>query len=140
MCICDALGLNYHKATNNPLDAMQPAKRRRVTNGVGSHLKNIENTEQKLINAINDGTSLNGISDLLTMAEKAEDLQHLHKIVFALYRAFSLLISKDLFHSTTVPDHQASVVRKWLMERFDQYMEILETNLDSTEPSISVRK
>jgi hypothetical protein len=117
-----------------------PAKRRKVDpNDTQSDSQEIEKLEGDLKHAIENSSSLNALADLLKEATKnKKQPQLLHKSIYALYRIFSLLISANWYHSSSRPNQKNLVIRKWLVERLDQYLELLSSLLDHTEPTISV--
>jgi U3 small nucleolar RNA-associated protein 19 len=119
---------------------MRPTKRRKVEESTDG-LKKIVKLEEELTKAIKDGDSLNALADLLAEAKRSTDQpQKLHKAIYSLYRIFSLLIANEWFHPSTHPDEGALVVRKWLLQRLDQYLDFLPTVFEHSEPLISVSK
>ena len=117
-----------------------PTKRRKHdSSDTGDELKEIERLEQDLKDAIEASSSLNSLADLLKAAKKnRKQPQILHKAIYALYRVFSLLTSASYYHSRTRPSEKDLVVRKWLVERLDQYLDLLDSVSENQEPTISV--
>jgi U3 small nucleolar RNA-associated protein 19 len=132
MCISDA--------ADSEIDCtkqarMRPTKRRKVDESQEKIVK----LEEDLTAAIQDGSSLNALADLVAEAKKSTNQpQRLHKALYALYRVFSLLISEDRLLSPRLPSEQDVVVRTWLLQRLDQYLNFLSTLFESSEPLISV--
>ncbi|PVF93474.1 CBF-domain-containing protein [Serendipita vermifera] len=117
---------------------MRPVKRRKLEGErpQGS-LQKISELEEKLKNAIDQRGSLNALTDLLgELKNNTGHAQNLHKALYALYRTFSLLIYEDYFHSSVKPSEEALVVRKWVLQKFDQYLEICVALADRQEPPI----
>ncbi|CAG7849953.1 Uncharacterized protein C1604.06c [Serendipita indica DSM 11827] len=115
----------------------RPTKKRKIQDSNAERTNNIQEIENSLQAAVSQGSSLNRLSDLLEIAEKnGEDPKVLHKALYALYRTFSLLISKNWFHSPQAPSEKAQIVRQWLFKRLDQYLGILFALLDHSEPLI----
>lgn len=131
------------KATSNSEMPLRPSKRRKVDDDATDSVKKIVKLEEDLKRAIEDGSSLNALADLLAEAKKSVDQPHaerLHKAIYALYRVFSLLISDERFHSSSRRTSEEDlIVRKWLMQRLDQYLNFLSTLFVHPEPLISVR-
>lgn len=117
-----------------------PAKRRKVDpNDTQGDSQQIEKLEEDLKLAIENSSSLNALADLLKEATKNKTRpQVLHKAIYALYRVFSLLISGNWYHSSSRQSQKNLVIRKWLVERLDQYLELLSSLLEHAELTISV--
>jgi U3 small nucleolar RNA-associated protein 19 len=119
---------------------MRPLKRRKVeAETPQGSLQRIADIEEKLKNAIDQRGSLNALTDLV--AELKNNLDHaqkLHKALYALYRTFSLLIYAEYFHSSAKASDEALVVRKWVLQKFDQYLEICVALMDRHEQPIHV--
>jgi U3 small nucleolar RNA-associated protein 19 len=117
-----------------------PAKRRKVDpNDTQGDSQQIESLEGDLKHAIENSSSLNALADLLKEATKNKMQPRLrHKAIYALYRVFSLLISTNWYHSSSRPSQKNQVIRKWLVERLDQYLELLSSLLEHTELTIAV--
>ena len=136
ICISDAAKSEIGQSKQTE---MRPTKRRKGDDESQDALKKIVKLEEDLTTAIQDGSSLNALAALLTAAKRSIDHpQRLHKALYALYRVFSLLIAEQRFHSAR-PSEQEMVVRKWLLQRLDQFLDFLPTLFESSEPLISVR-
>jgi len=129
--------LSSNKATT---EMPPPTKRRKVdSNEIERNSQEIERLEEDLKYAIESSSSLNSLADLLKEATKNKKRPHvLHKAIYALYRVFSLLILGNLYHSSSRPGEKELVIRKWLVERLDQYLDLLASLSDHSEPTISV--
>ncbi|KIM21765.1 hypothetical protein M408DRAFT_300994 [Serendipita vermifera MAFF 305830] len=116
-----------------------PSKRRKIdSDDEENGQKRIESLEQELQTAIETSASLNSLADLLKVAKKNKKQPlMLHKAIYALYRVFSLLISANYYHSPSRPSEKELIVRRWLVERLDQYLELLASFSEHPEPAIS---
>ncbi|KZT00751.1 CBF-domain-containing protein [Laetiporus sulphureus 93-53] len=93
----------------------------------------VEQLENQLITAISSKSSLNKLSDLLNIALNAQDVAHLSKSVYALYRVFVSVISNGMLLSRN-PDEAAEAVHAWLMDKLNVYVELLTGLLKDEEP------
>lgn len=118
-----------------------PSKRRKIdAHETEDGFNQIEKLEQDLKTAIETSSSLNSLADLLKEAKKhKKQPQILHKAIYALYRIFSLLVSGNYYHSQSKPSEKELVVRRWLVERLDQYLDFISSLSEHNEPTISVR-
>lgn len=100
-----------------------------------------EEIEKQLVTALETSGSLNGIADLLALAKPvAKPPQLQHKAIYALYRVFTrLFTTKKLDALRSDPSPPAQAVRQWLLQKFDQFLELLTEQLYNSELSISVR-
>ncbi|KAG8772610.1 hypothetical protein FRC15_002621 [Serendipita sp. 397] len=117
---------------------MRPTKKRRIDQEtLEVEVNQIIRLEDHLKNAIDDGKSLNGLSDLLKIAEKEMGRpQLLHKCLYAIYRTFSLLISNGWFNSSGPRSQNTILVRQWLFKRLDQFFDLLGELFQHAEPLI----
>ena len=134
------MGAGFRQSKEATTGMPPPTKRRKLNpNDIGKELQHIESLERDLRLAIKNSSSLNALADLLKEATKNSKRPHLlHKAIYGLYRVFSLLISGSWFHSTSRPNEKQRVIRKWLVERLDQYLDLLASLVGHEEPTISV--
>jgi len=99
-----------------------------------------EEIEKQLATALEADGSLNGIADLLALASpdtKPPQLQH--KAIYALYRTYTLVLTtKRLDALRSDPSPPAQAVRRWLLQKLEQFLSLLTQQLYNPEPSISV--
>ncbi|KIJ69077.1 hypothetical protein HYDPIDRAFT_80262 [Hydnomerulius pinastri MD-312] len=114
-----------------PVSSLPPPAKRRKTKGDGPSLKNLES---EITAAVANNTSLNTLSDLLNLAQEASDSKELSKAIYSLYRVFVIIISSDKL--APGGGDAAKVVRKWIWERLDSYVELLVGLLQDEEAAL----
>lgn len=112
-----------------------PSKKRKVKDDTGFRTS-IKRLEDDLTRAISTNASLNPLADLLDLAVRQHDAQNTSKAIYALYRLFVLLITKNKLNSNG--DEGAKVVKAWLWERFNTYVEFLGGLLKDEEKTLRV--
>ncbi|KAF7305082.1 Ribosome biogenesis protein Noc4 [Mycena kentingensis (nom. inval.)] len=96
-----------------------PAKRRKLQKD-SDLVQSIQKLEAKLTA---DTTSLNPLADLLELALGVEDAQDTSKAIYALYRAFVVVITSGKLNAGG--DEAAKIVRTWIWERLNGYVDFL---------------
>ncbi|KAH7889576.1 CBF/Mak21 family-domain-containing protein [Phlebopus sp. FC_14] len=114
-----------------PASSLPPPSKRRKTTSDSFSLKNLES---QITAAVADNTSLNPLSDLLKLTQQTSEAKELSKIIYSLYRVFVVIIS----NGKLVPGggDAAKVVRRWIWERLDTYVELLVGLLQDEESSL----
>jgi U3 small nucleolar RNA-associated protein 19 len=112
-----------------------PSKRRKVQQDPGV-VQSIQRLEQELTNAAANNGSLNPLADLLDLALKANGPQDTSKIIYALYRVFVVIISNNKL--ALDGDDTAKVVKAWIWERMNTYVEFLGGLLKDEEKILRV--
>jgi U3 small nucleolar RNA-associated protein 19 len=93
--------------------------------------------EDDLHDSVTRNGSLNGLADLLGVAYTAEDPQDTSRAIYALYRVFVVIISSNKLESGG--DEAAKVVKAWIWERFQSYVDFLGSLLQDEEKFLRVR-
>ncbi|KAJ7644308.1 CBF/Mak21 family-domain-containing protein [Roridomyces roridus] len=99
-----------------------PSKKRKIQKD-SELVKSIQRLEEQLTTAATTNNSLNPLADLLELAFAATDAQDTSKAIYALYRVFVVLISAGKLG--VVSDEAARVVKAWLWERLNSYVDFL---------------
>ena len=112
-----------------------PSKKRKVKDDTGFRTS-IKRLEDDLTRAISTNASLNPLADLLDLAVRQHDAQNTSQAIYALYRLFVLLITKSKLNSNG--DEGAKIVKAWLWERCNTYVEFLGGLLKDEEKTLRV--
>ncbi|KAF8621393.1 hypothetical protein AX15_007846 [Amanita polypyramis BW_CC] len=112
-----------------------PSKKRKVRDDTGFAVS-IKHLEDELTRAISENTSLNPLIDLINLALSAPDAQNTSKAIYALYRVFVLLISKNKL--SLGGGEAAKVVKAWLWERLDTYTQFLGGLMKDEEKTLRI--
>ncbi|KAF8329231.1 CBF/Mak21 family-domain-containing protein [Amanita rubescens] len=104
------------------ISSLPPSKKRKVKDDA-SFGTSVKRLEDDVTHAISTNASLNSLADLLDLAVAARDAQNTSKAVYALYRVFVQLITNTKL--STGGDEAARIVKTWLWERLNTYVEFL---------------
>jgi len=114
-----------------PVSSLPPTKKRKTAQSTP-----IKSLEAQLTTAVAEHGSLNPLADLLALAHGASDAREMSKAIYSMYRVFVLIISRGiLVHGG---DDAAKLVRKWIWEQLDSFVELLVGLLQDDEPSLRV--
>lgn len=117
-----------------PVRSLPPPTKRRKTAVESTSVKSLET---QLTSAVTENGSLNPLADLLILAYGSSDAREMSKAVYSVYRVFVLIITRGmLVHGG---DATAKLVRKWIWEKLDSYVELLVGLLQDEEPALRVR-
>ncbi|PPQ89234.1 hypothetical protein CVT25_001313 [Psilocybe cyanescens] len=106
-----------------------PSKKRKThREDYGSKIKQLED---ELIAAVGKNLSLNPLADLLALAYDVEDPHDTSKAIYALYRVFVVIISDNKLGLGG--DEAAKVVKAWIWERLQSYVDFLGSLLQDDE-------
>ena len=119
------------------LHSLPPPTKRRKTQKDASHLQSIKQLEDNLHNSVTKNESLNSLADLLELAYTVEDPHDTSKAIYALYRVFVIIISNN--NLELGGDEAAKVVKAWIWERFQSYVDFLGSLLQDEEKFLRVR-
>jgi U3 small nucleolar RNA-associated protein 19 len=75
--------------------------------------------------ALNESTSLNPLADLISLLHSSSDPLVSHKAIYAVYRIFVLVISSGRLKAGTDQPDEVNIVRTWLVERLEEYIDLL---------------
>ncbi|KAG1814914.1 CBF/Mak21 family-domain-containing protein [Suillus variegatus] len=114
-----------------PVRSLPPPTKRRKTAVESTSVKSLET---QLTSAVTENGSLNPLADLLILAYGSSDAREMSKAVYSVYRVFVLIITRGmLVHGG---DATAKLVRKWIWEKLDSYVELLVGLLQDEEPAL----
>jgi U3 small nucleolar RNA-associated protein 19 len=112
-----------------------PAKRRKTQDT--SYSLSIKRLEDDLHDSVTKNDSLNSLADLLELAYTVEDPHDTSKAIYALYRVFVVIISNNKLEFGG--DEAAKVVKAWIWERLQSYVDFLGSLLQDEEKFLRVR-
>ena len=118
------------------LHSLPPTKRRK-TQKDASHSLSIKQLEDDLHDSITKNESLNSLADLLELAYTVDDPHDTSKAIYALYRVFVVIISNNKLEFGG--NETARVVKSWIWERFQSYVDFLGSLLQDEEKFLRVR-
>ncbi|KAG1754382.1 CBF/Mak21 family-domain-containing protein [Suillus lakei] len=114
-----------------PVRSLPPPTKRRKTAVESTSIKFLE---AQLTSAVAENGTLNPLADLLMLAYGSSDTKEMSKAVYSIYRVFVLIISRGmLVHGG---DDAAKLVRKWIWEKLESYVELLVGLLQDEEPAL----
>ncbi|KAF5350257.1 hypothetical protein D9758_007810 [Tetrapyrgos nigripes] len=111
-----------------------PAKRRKVEQSAIAH--SIQEHEEQLTAAVSKNTSLNALADLVDLAQETVDPQDISKAIYALYRVFVIIITSGKL--SLGGDESTKVVKAWIWERLNIYVDLLASLLQDEEKALRV--
>ncbi|KAH6902660.1 ribosome biogenesis protein Noc4 [Coprinopsis sp. MPI-PUGE-AT-0042] len=115
------------------LRSLPPAKKRKIaTEDNGS-----KQLEDEIAKAVEAGTSLNPLADLVALLLSTPDPQDVSKAIYALYRSFVLVITSG---KLTPPssDAAAKTVKTWIWEHLNTYTDFLVGLMKDEEKHLRV--
>lgn len=116
-----------------PASSLPPPAKRRKTKRNETAIKDLET---QITTAVANNASLNPLSDLLDIAQNASDPKDMSKVIYSLYRVFVVIISSNKLAPGGAD--AAKVVRKWIWERLDGYIQLLLGLLQDEEAILRV--
>ncbi|EGN95534.1 hypothetical protein SERLA73DRAFT_113133 [Serpula lacrymans var. lacrymans S7.3] len=114
-----------------PVRSLPPNKKRKTEKDGLSFEVSSRRLEAQLTSAVASNASLNPLADLLDLANTASDAQDLSKVIYSLYRVFVTIIQSGKLDRGG--DEASKVVRKWIWERLDSYVDLLVGLLQDEE-------
>jgi len=118
-----------------PAPSLPPSKKRKIQQDSAVH-KSVVQLETDLTSAVPNNASLNSLADLLDLTLKSKSPQDTSKAIYALYRVFVLIITSDKLGLGG--DDAAKVVKAWLWERLNTYVDYLGGLLKDEEKILRV--
>lgn len=119
------------------LHSLPPPSKKRKINKV-DNAQSIKQLEDKITDAVANNTSLNPLVDLLTLTQNIENPQDTSKAIYALYRVFVVIIANGKLEPGG--DEPAKVVKAWIWERLQTYVDYLGGLLQDDEKFLRVRQ
>jgi U3 small nucleolar RNA-associated protein 19 len=114
--------------------SIPPTKRRKVDQSNGKLIKQLE---ADLTDAINQNGSLNSLADLVALTKRCESAEDTSKAIYALYRVSVLLATGGRLFGDG--EESGKLVRAWLWEQLNTYVDVLSGLLKDEEKSLRVR-
>jgi U3 small nucleolar RNA-associated protein 19 len=115
--------------------SLPPKKKRKVESDIGLAAR-IKSIELNLIDAVNRNESLNALADLLDILKTGNDPQVSSKAAYALYRVFVVVITNGKLGLGG--DEAAQLVKTWLLNQLNTYVEFLCGLLKDEEKTLRV--
>lgn len=129
-----AVFVSSHSTTTMPVSSLPPPAKRRKTKSNETAIKDLE---LQITAAVANNASLNHLSDLLNIARNVSDAKDTSKAIYSLYRVFVVIVSSNKL--APGGGDAAKVVRKWVWERLDAYVNLLLGLLQDEEATLRVR-
>ena len=111
-----------------------PSKKRKIVRV--DNAQSIKKLEEELTAAVAENLSLNPLADLLALAYSVEDPHDTSKAIYALYRVFVVIITNNKLGLGG--DEAAKVVKAWIWERLQAYVDFLGGLLQDEEKFLRV--
>ncbi|KAJ7366593.1 CBF/Mak21 family-domain-containing protein [Mycena albidolilacea] len=108
---------------SRPASSLPPPSKKRKVQKDSEFGQSIQRLEEQLTAAAASNSSLNPLADLLELAFTAGDAQDTSKAIYSLYRIFVILISGGKLG--TGGDEAAKVVKAWIWDRLNSYVDFL---------------
>ncbi|ESK84113.1 ribosome biogenesis protein noc4 [Moniliophthora roreri MCA 2997] len=109
-----------------------PAKKRKIE--PSKTAQNVQKLEDQISEAVSKNASLNALADLVELACTATQAEDVSKAIYALYRTFVTIIHRGNF--VLAGDENAKVVKTWLWDQLNTYVEFLAGLLQDDEKSL----
>ncbi|KAG6873375.1 hypothetical protein C0995_016484 [Termitomyces sp. Mi166 len=117
-----------------PIRSLPPPNKKRKIQDDPHTLQLIQRLEADLTEAVSTNSSLNSLADLLDLALKTKEASETSKAIYALYRIFVLVISTEKLGLGG--DESAKVVKTWLWDRLNTYVDFLGGLLKDQEKTL----
>lgn len=117
--------------------SLPTSTRKRKSSSLDVTVSAIQHLEHELSSAISTNSSLNQLADLLDIVLHTEDAVHACKAIYALYRVFITIIANDLLDREG--DGNVKLVRAWLVDKLQAYVELLAGFLKDEAATLRVR-
>lgn len=121
-----------------PAPSLPPPSKKRKIQKESEFAKSIQRLETQLTAAAANHSSLNSLADLSELAFNAADAQDTSKAIYSLYRVFVILISGGKLGPGG--DGATKVVKAWIWDRLNSYVDFLCGLLKDEEKLLRVNK
>jgi U3 small nucleolar RNA-associated protein 19 len=119
-----------------PVRSLPPPSKKRKLNQESGLTHSVVQLEAELTSAVSKNASLNPLADLLDLTLKSKGPKDTSKAIYALYRVFVLIITNDKLGLGG--DDAARIVKTWLWERLNTYVDYLGGLLKDEEKTLRV--
>ncbi|KAJ6557232.1 CBF/Mak21 family-domain-containing protein [Mycena vulgaris] len=119
-----------------PVPSLPPPSKKRKIQKESEFTKSVERLEEQLTSAAAANASLNPLADLLDLAFTAGEAQDTSKAIYALYRVFVVVLSTGKLGAGD--DEAAKVVKGWLWDRLNSYVDFLCSLLKDEEKLLRI--
>ncbi|KAF5375700.1 hypothetical protein D9615_009364 [Tricholomella constricta] len=119
-----------------PIRSLPPPTKKRKVQADSAIKQSIQKLEADLTRAVATNASLNPLADLLDLALATKTPSETSKAVYALYRVFVLVIADDKLGLGG--DDAAKVVKAWLWDRLNVYVDHLGGLLKDEEKTLRI--
>ncbi|KAG5642180.1 hypothetical protein DXG03_003443 [Asterophora parasitica] len=117
-----------------PIRSLPPPTKKRKVQADSGTIQSIQKLEADLTRAVATNASLNPLADLLDLALATKTPSQTSKAIYALYRVFVLIIADDKLGLGG--DEAAKVVKAWLWDRLNIYVDYLGGLLKDEEKTL----
>ncbi|KAF8222502.1 CBF-domain-containing protein [Tricholoma matsutake] len=117
-----------------PIRSLPPPSKKRRIHQDSTLTQSVVQLETDLTSAVSKNASLNPLADLLDLTLKSNGPQDTSKAIYALYRVFVLIITHDKLGLGG--DDAAKIVKAWLWERLNTYVDYLGGVLQDEEKTL----
>ncbi|KAG8996484.1 hypothetical protein FRB94_008243 [Tulasnella sp. JGI-2019a] len=111
-----------------------PTSRKRQK--TSSSNEDVKSLEQSLLVAVQAGSSLNPLSDLIALVSSSSDPQTTHSVIYAVYRIVVALSQAGKLGQEGNGTEEAKIVRQWLDARVASFSELLAGLLKDDEKAL----
>ncbi|KAF8068618.1 CBF/Mak21 family-domain-containing protein [Lyophyllum atratum] len=119
-----------------PIRSLPPPSKKRKVQAATAANQSIQRLEAELTQAVTSNASLNPLADLLDLAVATKNPQDTSKAIYALYRIFVVVITNDKLGLGG--DDAAKVVKAWLWDRLNIYVDYLGGLLKDGEKTLRI--
>ncbi|KAG8843651.1 hypothetical protein FRB96_003875 [Tulasnella sp. 330] len=118
------------------LKSSLPAPRKRQK--TSSTTEDIQTLERTILTAIQDGSSLNPLTDLMGLISSSPDPKTTHSVIYAVYRISVALAQAGRLTPERDESEEAKIVRQWLEARVTTFSELLAGLLKDDERALRI--
>jgi hypothetical protein len=116
-----------------------PSTKRRKTSKNSQVASSIQDLESRLTEAVSSNTTLNPLIDLVKLTEEAVEAEDVSKGLYAIYRVFVVILGSKKYGLGGQEREEGKLVRAWIWERLNCYVDYLLGLLKDEEKSLRVR-